>query len=118
MARGAAWNVLFKAADRGIGLLSTVILARLLVPADFGLVALATSLIALLSLLGDFGFDMALIQNPNAQRRHFDTVWTFNVMFGLATVAVLLLLADAVARFYNDPRLVPVIFGLAIARAI
>lgn len=118
MARGAAWNVLFRTADRGIGLVSTVILARLLIPADFGLVALATSLIGLLTLLGDFGFDLALIQHPNAQRRHFDTVWTFNVAFGLATAAVLLLLADAAARFYNDPRLVPVMFGLAAARAI
>lgn len=118
MARGAAWNVLFRAADRGIGLVSTVILARLLIPADFGLVALATALIGLLTLLGDFGFDLALIQHPNAQRRHFDTVWTFNVAFGLATAAVLLLLADAVARFYNEPRLVPVMYGLAAARAI
>jgi len=82
MERGAAWNVLFRAADRGIGLVSTVILARLLIPADFGLVALATSLIGLLTLLGDFGFDLVLIQHPNAQRRHFDTVWTFNVAFG------------------------------------
>ena len=83
MVRGASWNVRLRVADRGIGLLSTVILARLLVPADFGVVALATSLIALLALLGDFGFDLALIQNPNADRRHFDTVWTFNVLFGL-----------------------------------
>jgi O-antigen/teichoic acid export membrane protein len=118
MERGAAWNVLFRAADRGIGLVSTVILARLLIPADFGLVALATSLIGLLTLLGDFGFDLALIQHPNAQRRHFDTVWTFNVAFGLATAVVLLLLADAAARFYNEPRLVPVMFGLAAVRAI
>ncbi len=118
MARGAAWNVLFRVADRGIGLVSTIILARLLIPADFGLVALATSLIGLLTLLGDFGFDLALIQHPNAQRRHFDTVWTFNVAFGLATAVVLLLLADAAASFYNEPRLVPVMFGLAAARAI
>lgn len=118
MARGAAWNVLFRVADRGIGLLSTVILARLLVPADFGLVALATALIGLLTLLSDFGFDIALIQNPNAERRHFDTVWTFNVVFGLSTALVLLLLAAPAARFYNEPRLVPVVYGLAVARAI
>jgi len=36
MARGAAWNVLLGATDPCIGLLSTVVLARLLVPADFG----------------------------------------------------------------------------------
>jgi lipopolysaccharide exporter len=71
-------------ADRIIGLLSTMVLARLLVPADFGVVALATSFITLLALLGDFGFDLALIQNPNAHRKHFDAVWTINVLFGLS----------------------------------
>jgi lipopolysaccharide exporter len=48
MARGAAWMVLFKFVERGIGLMSTIVLARLLLPADFGLVAMAMSLIALL----------------------------------------------------------------------
>lgn len=118
MARGAAWNLLLKLVDRGIGLVSTVILARLLVPADFGLVAMATSLIAMLMLLTAFGFDIALIQNPHADRRHFDTVWTYNVVFGLLTALALLVLADPAARFFNDSRLVPVMFGLAAARAI
>jgi lipopolysaccharide exporter len=118
MARGAAWNVFLRLLDRTIGLLSTVVLARLLVPADFGLIALATSLAALLALLGAFGLDLALIQNPNADRRFFDTVWTFNVLFGIGLAAVLVLLANPAAHFYNESRLVHVIFGLAIARAI
>ena len=118
MVSGASWNLLLKVADRGIGLLSTIILARLLVPADFGVVALATSLIALLALLGNFGFDLALIQNPTADRRHFDTVWTFNVLFGLALAALLVLLATPAAHFYSEPRLIDVVFGLAAARAI
>jgi len=59
---------------------------------------------ALLALVGAFGFDLALIQHPNAQRRHFDTVWTFNVLFGLGTAAVLALLAGPAARLYDEPR--------------
>ena len=46
MAVGAAWMIGFRLVDRGIGLVSTLILARLLVPADFGLLAMATSFIA------------------------------------------------------------------------
>ncbi len=42
MAKGAAWMVAMRFSMRGIGLVSTVILARLLVPANFGLVAMAT----------------------------------------------------------------------------
>ncbi len=46
MARGAAWMVLFRLFDRSIGIVSTAVLARLLLPADFGLVAMAMSVIA------------------------------------------------------------------------
>src|SRR5688572_6817692 len=76
MAAGASWMVLFKLLDRGMGLVSVVILARLLVPADFGLIAVAMSLIALLEVLGAFGLETALIQRTDARREHYDTVWT------------------------------------------
>ena len=51
MVKGAAWLVMFKLVERGIGFVSTLFLARLLVPADFGLVAMATSILAALELL-------------------------------------------------------------------
>ena len=54
MAKGAAWMTSFRIIDQCIGVVSTSILARLLVPADFGLVALATSMIAVLEVLGAF----------------------------------------------------------------
>jgi hypothetical protein len=43
VARGAAWTVLYKWVDRGLGFVSTLILARVLVAADFGLVQMGTS---------------------------------------------------------------------------
>ena len=42
----SAWSISTHLTVQLIGLISTVILARLLVPADFGLVALATLMIA------------------------------------------------------------------------
>ena len=36
IAKGAAWMVLFKLTERGLGLISTVILARLLIPQTLG----------------------------------------------------------------------------------
>jgi O-antigen/teichoic acid export membrane protein len=41
MAKGAVWTVLMRVTLRSIGVISTIVLARLLVPADFGLVVLA-----------------------------------------------------------------------------
>ncbi len=118
MARGAAWMVLLRVVDRMIGLVSTVVLARLLVPGDFGLIALAASLLGMLEVLGAVGMDMALIQRADARREHYDTAWTFHVLFGLATAGVVAGLARPFASFYGDPRLLPVMLMLAATHAL
>lgn len=114
MAKGAAWMVVFKLTERGLGLISTMILARLLLPADFGLIAMAMSVIAMLELLGSFSMDVALIQHPRAERAHYDTAWTFGVLVCTAIAAVLLGIAPLASRFYNEPRLDAVIWCLAL----
>ncbi len=118
MAKGAIWMVLFKLLERFIGLISTVILARLLHPADFGLVAIATSLIAIIELLGAFNFDVALIQNTQSNRSHYDTAWTFNVFYGIFSAAILVAISWSAADFYNDFRLQPIISCLALASMV
>ncbi len=119
MAKGAIWMVLFKLTERSLGLISTIILARLLVPADFGLIAMAMSMIAALELMSAFSFDVVLIQKQDsATRDHYNTAWTFNVMFGVLSALILLLLANPAARFYAEPRLETVMYFLALGNFI
>jgi len=113
MASGAAWMVLAKVVERGLGVISTLILARLLVPADFGLVAVATAIIAVLELLTGFGFDLALIREQRATRDHFDTAWSLNVLIGLAICALMLALAIPAADFFADERLTGILIALS-----
>jgi O-antigen/teichoic acid export membrane protein len=106
--------VAFKITERSIGLISTVILARLLVPADFGLVALAMAIIGVLELMSAFGFDIALIQNQRASREHYDTAWTFNLIIFAGMSVILIALAQPAATFYEDARLAPIMYWLAL----
>ena len=118
VAHGAALMMLLKMFERSIGLISTLILARVLTPADFGLVAMAMSVVGLTELMGAFGFDVAIIQNQNAERKHYDTAWTFNVLFSVATAAVLLAVTYAASIFYKEPRLLYVLPVLALGALI
>ena len=118
VAAGAAWAMLQKLLERGLGLVSTLILARLLVPEDFGLVAIASSFVALLELLRMFGFDMALIQLRSVDQSHMDTAWTFAAILGLGIAILVASLAPVVADFYGDPRLMPVLWVLALSAAL
>jgi len=113
MAKGALWMVLFKFVERTLGLISTVILARLLVPADFGIVAMATSVVYALDLLNSFSFEMALIQQTNITDKHFDTAWTFRIIFGLVVGVALIFLAGPAEQFFNEPDLLVIILCLA-----
>lgn len=112
IARGAAWMVFFRLLDRSVGIVSTIVLARLLLPADFGLVAMAMSVIALIELATTFNFEIALIQHQSPSRDHYDTAWTLNVLAAVGGALVTSLLAYPVASFYGDERLIPVMFAI------
>jgi len=91
--------------DRSIGLISTLILARLLIPADFGIVAMCMSVVAALQVFTAFGFDVVLIQNQDSTRDHYDTVFTLNVLLGVGTSIAIVAAADLTATYYSEPRI-------------
>lgn len=115
MAKGTGWMVAARLSVQGIGFLSTIILARLLVPADFGLVALATSFSAALQSISEFSFDVVLIQDQTAEHAHYDTAWTLSVLRNGLLAILLAVGARSIAQLYGDPRLEGVIYWLALA---
>jgi PST family polysaccharide transporter len=81
----------------------TVVLARLLSPADFGVVAMVGSLVGFVALLREFGLSMAIVQRPNLGPRELNAVFWVNLSLGLAVSLILLALAPAVGTFYGRP---------------
>lgn len=118
MYRGALWMIGVNVVRRGLGIISTIILARLLAPDAFGLVAMAHVLITMFQVLTEFGFDIALIQKRDVTDEHYNTAWTFNVIFGLASSLLLVVLAVPAADFYGEPAITPITAALALGMAI
>ena len=118
MAVGAIWMVLFKLVERSLGLISMLILARLLGPTDFGIIAMAISFIAMAELLTAFGFDIAIIRTPQATADHYNTAWTCNVLLNLGVTLLMVALALPIARFYNKPEVAWVVCALAFGPLI
>lgn len=113
VAGGVAWMLVLRMSLRALGLVNTVILARLLSPEDFGLVAIAMSFFALLYLIKDFGFDTVIVQMRDSTREHYDTAWTFNLIFGIGLALVLLGSSGILANVYETPALQPLICAIA-----
>lgn len=97
-----------------LGIVSTIILARLLTPEDFGLVALAGSAYAFFALFGQLGFDIPLIQLQTADRSHYDTAWTANILVGLVIAVAMLVVAQPAAVFFQDERIEYIVYSFAI----
>lgn len=103
---------------KSIGLVSTVILARLLLPEDFGVVAIAMSIYAFIKLMCDTGFGTALIQKQHAESELYDTAWTLNIILGVAASFILIILSFFVGDYFDDERLMPVLQALALVSFI
>ncbi|MEZ5628534.1 MAG: oligosaccharide flippase family protein [Rhodocyclaceae bacterium] len=102
---------------RLLGLVSTMILARLLMPEDFGLVATVVATVAIMDGFFDFGFDLALIRDQNAGRPEFDAVWTLRFLKALLFGGLLMASAPWIADYANAPEVVNIslVMGLGIA---
>jgi lipopolysaccharide exporter len=118
VAKGAAWMVAFRFAERSLGLISTLILARLLSPDDFGLVAMAMTFIALIELINALGFDTALIQHPKPERPQYDTAFTLNALTAVTCALAMVALSVPIANFYREPELVGIVCALSLAWAV
>ncbi len=114
VANGAIWMVTFKMIERAVGLVSTLILVRLLAPHDFGLVAMGVSLIAILEMLTAFGFDVAIIRNQQAKDSHLNTAWTMGLLLGLVMAIAMVALAPFAADYYREPEVRTIIYTLAL----
>ena len=97
---------------------STILLARLLVPADFGLVALATSILAIVNAMTALPVSEALIQHRQPTTDHFHTAWSIGVARAVLIALVMAAGAKPAALIYSEPRLEPVMYAFALSVAL
>lgn len=99
---------------RLIGLASTLILARVLMPEDFGLVAIAMIYIGLVDMLANTGTEPYVLRHPEATDEVLNTAWTLNLLFKSGVSAISLLCSPLVASYYGDNNLLPVLLVLSL----
>jgi O-antigen/teichoic acid export membrane protein len=75
----------------------------------------AVAFAGVFEVMTSFGFDWALVRHPRPERRHYDTAFTLRLGVTLLSCALLLATAYPMARFYADPRLVPVLSVVALS---
>lgn len=97
-----------------VGLVGTVVLARLLTPTDFGWLAMVTALTGFLSLVKDVGLPVATVQRPRLTGGELTAVFWVNLWLGVGATLVTLGLSPVVGWFYGESRLIGITAALSL----
>lgn len=88
-------------AGKLVTIISTVILSRLLIPADFGAFAILQLPIGWLNLLADAGIAAALIQRPYLSPHDEQAGFTLRLLLAAVLGVILILVAGLVGQLYD-----------------
>jgi PST family polysaccharide transporter len=96
-----------------IGLVSTVVLARLLSPADYGIMAMVVAVTAFAGLFRDLGLSSAAIQKHTLTNAQQSNLFWMNVALGTTLTVGLAAASPLVVWFYHKPEVLWVTVALS-----
>ncbi|GAB3603828.1 lipopolysaccharide biosynthesis protein [Microbacterium aureliae] len=102
-ARGGAITFAGQIVRFGVQIASTVVLARLLTPADVGTFAMVFALLGVASVLGDFGLSLAAIQARSISHAQRSNLFWTNAAIGSLVMVAVLILAPYLTVLYDTP---------------
>lgn len=108
------WKFMERCGTSGVQFVTSIVLARLLLPEDFGLIALVMVFITLANVFVQNGFGTALIQKKNADNLDFSSVFYASLLIVFALYAILFFTAPLIASFYNHPELTAIVRVLSL----
>jgi polysaccharide transporter, PST family len=109
--RGAGVTVFSQGVSLAVHIVATVILARLLLPADFGVVAMVAAFSLLLTSFA--GFTEAVLQRSEMDRLLASNLFWISISIGVFLTIGFAVSGPLMVRFYGDPRVVWIAVALS-----
>lgn len=86
-----------------------IVLARLLGPNEYGIFAIAMIVLTFSKFFSDIGISYGLIQKKTITDTDIKFVFTWQVILGAVVGTAVYVMAEPLSRFFNEPRVIPVI---------
>lgn len=106
--------LIIKLFQRSLGIVSMLILARLLAPEDFGIVAIASLVVFFCDVLTESGAQQYIIQKETINDDDINSSWTLNIILKCVVAVGMLLLAPIIANYFEKSELVNVLFVITL----
>lgn len=111
--KGISWVGALRASMRGIAVLRTIILARILTPSQFGLVGIAVLVLGLVEMLTETGINVFLVQEEKIEK-YINTAWVVSLIRGCIIALLIAATAPFVSQFFNAPDALPLLFLVSL----
>ncbi|RKD34876.1 lipopolysaccharide biosynthesis protein [Lacrimispora algidixylanolytica] len=111
---GLFWKVMENGGTQGIQFLVSILLARLLTPAESGEVMLIMIFITIGNVFVQSGFNTSLIQKQKVDEEDYSSAFYISFGIALALFLILFFAAPAIATFYGQPLFRPVLRTLSV----
>lgn len=113
--KGTKWVFFSTVSYSVFQLIVTIIIARLLAPADFGLFAYAMIFMSVTALFQDLGMRQALIQRKDRIEDAADIVFISNIVLGVFWYIGTFIIAPYVADFFGNPQITKILRVMALS---
>ena len=114
-AKNSIWKLLESFLSKGVSMLVSIVLARMLLPDDYGIIAFTSVFINLSDTLIQAGFSTALIRKEKVDEKDYSTVLGISIIMAFFLYIVIFLSAPIISNFYNEPLLVNVLRVIALS---
>ncbi|HYW51030.1 MAG TPA: lipopolysaccharide biosynthesis protein [Gemmatimonadaceae bacterium] len=115
IATGVMWNGALRWLSQVLSWSATIVIARRLSPGDYGMAGTATVLVGLLALVTEGGIGRAVVMRRDRDDVIVRQAHGAGITAGFGMALVMLLAAYPISRFYDEPRVMPLIAALSIA---
>lgn len=100
---GMVWSAVQTFGNQIIGFGVSVILARLLLPAEFGLIGMIGIFMGISSVLISSGLGASLIRTDKPTQADYSTVFVFNMVGSIVLYVIMFFAAPFIADFFKQP---------------
>lgn len=107
--KNSVWKLIESFSSKGISMVVSIILARLIAPEVFGIIALTSIFLNLTDILIQAGFSTTLIRKESVNDEDYSTVLGISIISSTVLYLIIFINAPVIAGIYKTPQLTPVL---------
>ncbi|NLE05974.1 MAG: lipopolysaccharide biosynthesis protein [Crenarchaeota archaeon] len=108
------WSFIDRAGEQVLRFVFSIVLARLLLPADFGLLGMAYVVTEIARIIVQGGLGLGLINKKNTSIIDESSVFYVNLVLGFLGTVIVYSLAPVICSFYKNSAIIPIVRILSL----